>query len=175
MELIVVERSFPEPVEFAPLQAAEDAVAWCLEQHDVHFLRSYFSRDRHHMVCLYEAPDAESVRTTQRQGKLPFDRIWTAACIEQPVREAAPPDFETVIVQRELPQPMTTADVDGIVRQSASCLDIHRAFLRRSYLAAGGDLMICCFEAPDAESVRISNREAGVPLVRAWTSTVHEP
>jgi len=175
MALIVVERSFPEPVEFATLQAAEDALAWCLEQHEVRFLRSYFARDRRHMVCLYEAPDAEAVRIVQRQGNLPFDRAWTATCIEQPEGEAAPTDFETVIVQRELPQPMTADDVDAIVRQSASCLDIHHAFLRRSYLAAGGELMICCFEAPDAESVRIANREAGVPMVRAWTSTIHEP
>ena len=73
---VVVERSFPEPVSVESLQAAEDAAAWCLELHKVTFLRTYFSADRKRMLCLYQAPDAESVRLSQQQAKITFERVW---------------------------------------------------------------------------------------------------
>lgn len=78
-ELVVVERTFPEPVEFDVLQSLEDRFAWCSEQHQVTFVGSYFSSDRRRMICLYRAPDAESVRTVNRTAGMPFDRVWTAS------------------------------------------------------------------------------------------------
>jgi len=76
---IVVERQFAAPVEFAALQEIEDRGALCLARHRVRFLRSYFARDRLRMVCVYEAPDAESVRDAQRQASMPFEKVWAAA------------------------------------------------------------------------------------------------
>ena len=78
MEQVIVERSFDEPVEFESLQAREDKITWCLDQHRITFLRSYLSSDRKRMICVYEAPDAESVRIANRQAELPFDCVWTA-------------------------------------------------------------------------------------------------
>ena len=79
MALVMVERLFEEPVAYEALQANEDKNAWCLQLHNVRFLRSYFSTDRRRMICVYEAPDAESVRLAQRQMALPFERVWTAS------------------------------------------------------------------------------------------------
>jgi hypothetical protein len=31
------------------------------------------------MICLYEAPDAESVRQAQREAGVPFDEAWAFA------------------------------------------------------------------------------------------------
>ena len=73
---VLVERSWDEPVELDDIQAIEDAGAWCLENHNVRFVRTYFSSDRRRMVCLYQAPDAESVRLAQRQAEMPVDRVW---------------------------------------------------------------------------------------------------
>lgn len=73
---VLVERSFDEPVELADIQAIEDAGAWCLETHRVTFSRTFFSLDRMRMLCLYHAPDAESVRLAQRQAEMPVDRVW---------------------------------------------------------------------------------------------------
>ena len=36
------------------------------------------------MICLYEAPDAESVRHVQRQTGMPVQRIWAASLHEPP-------------------------------------------------------------------------------------------
>lgn len=74
--MVVVERSFAEPVAMEEVQAREEAGADCLSLHKVVFLRSLFSSDRKHMVCLYNAPDAESVRLAQSQAGMPLDRVW---------------------------------------------------------------------------------------------------
>lgn len=76
MALIVVERSFDEAVDFDTLQAAERAAAWCLEMHRVSFRKSLFAADGRRMMCFYEAPDAEAVRSSQRKAGLPFDRVY---------------------------------------------------------------------------------------------------
>jgi hypothetical protein len=73
---VVVQRSFEEPVTLEEIQAIEDEGAWCLETHHVKFIRTYFSNDRKKMICLYQAPDAESVRLAQRQAQMPVDQVW---------------------------------------------------------------------------------------------------
>lgn len=73
---VVVARRFDEPVTVEELQAREDAAAWCLEQHQVTFLRTFFSADKKRMICLYRAPDAESVRLAQRQASMPVEKVW---------------------------------------------------------------------------------------------------
>ncbi|KPK16019.1 MAG: hypothetical protein AMJ62_07510 [Myxococcales bacterium SG8_38] len=82
MARVIVERAFDQPASFADIQAREDQFAWCLEQHRVKFIRSYFSKDRRRMICEYEAPDAETVREVQRTASMPFERIWTAEAFE---------------------------------------------------------------------------------------------
>jgi len=75
---VVVERSFEQPAAFAALQAREDGGAWCLDLHGVRFRRTYFSVDRCRMLCVYEAPDAESVRIAQQTIGMPVVRVWSA-------------------------------------------------------------------------------------------------
>jgi hypothetical protein len=74
---VVVERSFGAPVTLEEIQALEDASASCLRERDVEFVRTFFSRDRKRMVCLYRAPDAEAVREAQRKAKMPVDSVWS--------------------------------------------------------------------------------------------------
>ena len=35
------------------------------------------------MLCLYEAPDAESVRQAQREAGVPFERAWAFEAIRR--------------------------------------------------------------------------------------------
>jgi hypothetical protein len=74
---VVVERSFEAPVTIEEIQAIEDEGAACLETRDVTFVRTFFSRDRKRMICLYRAPDAEAVREAQRKAKMPVDSVWS--------------------------------------------------------------------------------------------------
>lgn len=74
---VAVTRRFAAPVEFADVQAAENRAADCLAMHRVRFLRSFLSSDRRRMICVYGAPDAESVRTAQREARMPVDSVWS--------------------------------------------------------------------------------------------------
>jgi len=74
---VLVERSFEKPVTLAEIQAIEDAGASCLSARNVEFARTFFSLGRKQMVCLYRAPDAESVREAQRMARMPVDAVWS--------------------------------------------------------------------------------------------------
>lgn len=80
---VVVERRWDVPVALDDIQAIEDAGAGCLITHRVRFARTFFATDRRRMICLYQAPDAEAVRTAQRQAGMPVEAIWGF----RPVRE----------------------------------------------------------------------------------------
>lgn len=84
MALVVVEREFADPVDIYAYSAVRKDGAWCFERHRVRYLRTYFSTDCRRMICLYEAPDAESVRQVSRQLGIPFARAWTATAFERP-------------------------------------------------------------------------------------------
>jgi hypothetical protein len=73
---VIVERSFDESVTLQQIQDIEDAGIGCLQTRNVRFVRTFFSADRKRMICLYEAPDAESVRQSQREASVPFHDAW---------------------------------------------------------------------------------------------------
>lgn len=73
---VLVRRRFEQAVSVEQIQALEDASAWCLEARRVKFVRTYFSTDGRRMICLYHAPDAESVRQAQRQANMPVEDVW---------------------------------------------------------------------------------------------------
>lgn len=81
---VAVQRTFRDRVALEAIQAIEDAGAHCLELHRVQFMRTYFARDGKRMVCLYKAPDAESVRLAQTQAQVPFDHIWGCQLVSPP-------------------------------------------------------------------------------------------
>ena len=73
---VLVERSFENAVTFKEIQDIEDAGIACLETRNVRAIRSFFAADQKRMICLYAAPDVESVRQSQRAAALPFDDAW---------------------------------------------------------------------------------------------------
>jgi hypothetical protein len=79
---VVVESRFEEPVALEQIQAIEDAGASCLEIRNVRFLRTFFANDRTRMLCLYSAPDAESVRQAQREAGMPMENVWSFERLE---------------------------------------------------------------------------------------------
>lgn len=78
---VLVRRTFAQAAALAEIQAQEDAGARCLEVRQVTFVRSYFSTDRRRMLCLYRAPDAESVREAQRYAGMPVEDVWGFAAL----------------------------------------------------------------------------------------------
>ena len=173
MEIVVVERKFEQPVQFEDIQALEGAGSWCLNAHRVRFLKALFSRDRRRMLGLYEAPDAEAVRLAEGEARVPFDRAWTCSHLRNDSTSDQTPAAEFVVAERLFPEPVTPEFVANALREKGWCLDLHRAEYVESYLATDGLRMVCVFRAPDAESVRLANKQADVPYTNVWTASIH--
>ena len=172
MAVIVVERTFSDPVPFERLAAMERAVSWCLEQYDVKARESFRARDGKYMVCIYEAPDAEAVRAVHRQSGLPYDEIWAAERLIPPGRAddftGPPPGFQQVVVQRVFPMAVNLEICLEMFERTRGCLDIYRTDHVSTYLATAGTRAVCHYVAPDTESVRLVSMQGGVPVERAW-------
>jgi Nickel responsive protein SCO4226-like len=175
VELVLVERRFDQPVKFEDIQRLEDEGSWCLDAHNVRFLKTLFSRDRRRMLCLYEAPDAESVRLAEDQARVPFDRAWTCTHLQSTSPIAAPAAAEYVVVERAFPTPVTAEFVSDALKRAGWCLDLYCATYLESYLGGEGTKMVCVFRAPDAEAVRLANIKAEVPYTDVWTASIHVP
>jgi hypothetical protein len=85
MEHVIVERVLPEPVDLVAFERLAQAGQGCFEARRIRLVRSYVSRDSRRVICEYEAPDAEAVRTANQLAGLPFERVWTARVVEPTV------------------------------------------------------------------------------------------
>ncbi|HXY05213.1 MAG TPA: nickel-binding protein [Burkholderiaceae bacterium] len=82
MVCVIVERRFEPPISEAELQAVVERMTPCLEVYGVTWRRSFLSGDRRRMLCEYDAADAESVRSVQREANATFEVAWTAEVLE---------------------------------------------------------------------------------------------
>ena len=78
MKLVIVERVYDPPMTLAEVLEARRQTAWCMQTHRVRPLESMLSTDGRRGICVFEAPDLESVRMANRLAKLPVERIWSA-------------------------------------------------------------------------------------------------
>ena len=78
MPRYLVERTFPGGLAVSADKAgaaAFDRVVTRNAEAGVTWLHSYLSEDRQTMVCLYEGPEPEAIRTAAELNDLPVDRI----------------------------------------------------------------------------------------------------
>src|ERR1700749_4762995 len=101
MPLVVLERESAEPQDLAEVKARQARVRWCFETQRVRFLRTYVSKDTRYAACMYDAPDAEAVRVTQRTADVPVTRAWTAHVLLEE-RVVAPAGHSLVVAQRPM-------------------------------------------------------------------------
>jgi hypothetical protein len=83
--------------------------------------------------------------------------------------------MECVVVERLFDPGVTMQDVRLLDESSAWCKDAYGIRLLHSYVSADGKRVICVYEAPDAEAVRVANRQAGAPFEEVWTAALYRP
>lgn len=79
MAVIMVEERFEPPIDVTQGSPIAEDVSPCLPVYDVHWLSSYIATDGTRCVCVYEAPDAESVRRAYRAADVEFVNVWAAS------------------------------------------------------------------------------------------------
>lgn len=83
--------------------------------------------------------------------------------------------MERVIAERTMPAPMTAAEVRESIRTGGSCDDLYGVTHCGSVLAPDGRRVVCFYRAPDAEAVRATSRQHGVPYDRIWSASLLGP
>jgi Protein of unknown function (DUF4242) len=73
MPRFMIERNFAEQLEITKDDAS--AVKRINDEEGVKWLFSFLSADKKKTYCLYEAPNAESIRAAARRANLPADVI----------------------------------------------------------------------------------------------------
>lgn len=78
MSTVVMERIYAEPRSPEQIDTMNQAIAPCLEVNGVTHLQTLASTDRKRFVCIFEAPDAQTVRRAIESSGVLFERIWPA-------------------------------------------------------------------------------------------------
>lgn len=169
MTPVIVEREWDQPRSDADLQDMLANSEGCLETHRCKWHGSLLSADGRQLVCHFSAPDAESVRIALRQAGSDAVTAWASSIHDAPGVTDADLDRANVLVARRFDQPVDFEAIQGLEDAGKGCLDLHRVRFVRTWFSRDRTRMICLYEAPDAESVRISQREARMPVERIWS------
>jgi hypothetical protein len=175
---VVSERPIDPPIGLDEVRAMEAQAAWCMEQYRVRHALTLLRRDGRHLVCLFEAPDAEAVRSVLQRVGAQIEHAWTATVHAPPSHPLTAPlqvDGQSlVVVERSFAEPTELAAVQAIEDRSAWCLDQHRVRFLRTFFSTDRRRMLCVYAAPDAEAVRLAQTQAGMPFERAWAASLYE-
>jgi hypothetical protein len=133
---------------------------------------SYFSGDRRQLVCIYDAPDAESVREVQRESGLPYERLWSAQPLGKGLLEDPSPKSAVVAI-RDYGPGIEPKDLLALFQKAQSCLGLYQVEQALSLISGDYRRSVCLYAAPDAEALRIINERYNIPCETVFRATVH--
>jgi Nickel responsive protein SCO4226-like len=175
MAELILERTFDEPIGVADVLAGVEEARGCLDLHRVAWIVSLLSLDGRKRLCRFHSPDAESVRIALQAARSDIRQLWSTTVHDAPHCTRAERRTANVLVERRFDAPVALADIQAIEDAGASCLEMHQVSFLRTFFSADRKRMICLYRAPDAESVRIAQREAKMPVEDVWAFTVVRP
>ena len=172
---VILERSWDPPLTEADMQTMATMPQDCFELHRVAWRGSMLSADGRDLVCHFAAPDAESARIALQQVGADVARLWPGTMHDAPgvSGDDIPPG--NVAVTRRFDAPVEFAGIQALEEAAAACLELHRVRFLRSFFSSDRRHMICVYRAPDAESVRLAQREAQMPVEKVWSFRRYGP
>jgi len=175
MTEVFVERHWEPPISARDIDNMVETGGGCMATHRCAWHGSLLSADGRELFCHFTAPDAESVRIALHEAGSPRGVVWTGTVHDAPDATDKALAEANVIVSRRFEEPAVLADVQAIENAGAGCLEAHRVRFVRTYFSRDRRRMMCLYLAPDAESVRIAQREAGMPVERVWAVRQFRP
>jgi hypothetical protein len=155
----ILERAFDSPLSADDVWGLAHEGAWCFDLHKVDWHGSFLGVDGRTLICWFSAADLESTRLALRETGADSRRFWPGSVHEGPKR-ATP----NVVVERSFAAPVRLADIQAIEDAAAWCLEAHNVTFVRTFFSLDGMRMLCFYEAPDAESVRLAQAKAAMPV-----------
>lgn len=164
MANIVLERHFDPAIGVPDVVAMAKSSFECMGIYGLDWQQSFLAADGKKMFCHFIAPDAEAVRNTVRQGGSDYEDIWPGSVIE-----AGTESMINVMVERRFEAPVEFEDIAAIEEKGAWCLQAHNVTFVRTLFSDDRKRMLCLYQAPDAESVRMSQQKAEMPIDTVWS------
>ncbi len=78
MPTVVMERLYEQAQTETQIDTTNQSIATCLDINGVTHLQSLVSPDRTRFICLFDAPDAATVRRAIDSAGVTYQKIWTA-------------------------------------------------------------------------------------------------
>lgn len=172
---LFLERNFDPPMRIKDVAEAAFESRDCASMHGVEWLASFLCADGVKMVCWLQGPDLESARLALRQARADVSKLWHGSVYDRPGADEAQIRTANVLVERRFDEPVTLEQIQEIEDAAVWCLDTRKVRFMRSFFSTDRRRMLCLYEAPDAESVRLAQRQAGVPFEQAWAFQAVRP
>ena len=170
-----LERKYDPPLGPEDILELVAASSGCLDMHRVEWHGSCLSNDGRKLLCWYRAPDMESARVAMRQLNVDLSTLWRGTVHDAPGVGEKEIAAANVLVERKFDQSIPLQQIQDIEDAGIGCLESRNVRFIRTFFSADQKRMICLYVAPDAESVRQAQREAGVPFTEAWTFQAVDP
>lgn len=170
MENVVMERGFTPRLDEKDFYAMATESMGCLDLYRADWQESFLAEDGSKLVCRFTAPDSESIRMMSRDDGSEAKSVWAGS-----VHDTEDDGFASVIVERNFDEPASMDELQAREEAGANCLEIRRVSFIRSLFSADMKKMICLYRAPDAESVRASQEQVGMPFDRVWACKHYTP
>ncbi len=158
-----LERTFDAPLSVGEVLTLARQSRWCYDLYNVAWRGSFLAAGGRKMICWFTAPDAESTRIALRQTGSDIRVLWPGT-----VHKAPEPVVANVLVERSFDAPVAFEDIQAIEDAGSWCLEAHHVRFARTFFSSDRKRMVCLYEAPDAEAVRVAQREAGMPVEAVW-------
>lgn len=78
MSNVIVEYAYDPPLSEDDFVRNGQKLGPCLEARSVKWVATYLSIDRRRRVCIFDAPDAEAVRSAFHSAGVKFERAWSS-------------------------------------------------------------------------------------------------
>jgi hypothetical protein len=170
MAEIFLERSYDTPVCASDVLAMAKKAGGCYDLHRIEWQGSLLAPGGRKLLCRFRAPDAESVRIALRDLRAGFGRLWTGSVHDAPGFTEAQQRKANVLIERTFDPPVTEEEIRK-AETDGWCAKAHRVTFMRTYVSDDRRRMICLYQAPDAESVRLAQRLMTMPVDAIWAFT----
>ena len=175
MTEVLVERHWEAPLTDPDIRRMFENTVGCLGIHRVSWNGSLLSADGRELFCHFSGPDAESVRIAMHQAGSPRGWVWAGTVHDAPGFTDEELVRANVLVSRRFEEPVAFQEIRALEDAGAGCLETHRVRFVRTFFSSDRRRMICLYHAADAESVRVAQREAKMPLERVWAFRQFRP
>lgn len=160
---LFMERHFARPLTPGDVIAMGAEGAGCFGLYKIDWLESFLGSGGNQLFCHFRAPDTESLRMAMRQVDGPVAVIWPGSAHGDGGTCSA-----NVLVERRFDAPVHLEDIHAIEVAGKGCLEARNVVYERTFFSTDRRRMVCLYRAPDAESVRQAQSQAGMPVERVW-------